>query len=45
MRPSLYIKRIGAKDLTGAARAASRVGSDANAIVKACAAVKFAFSY
>jgi len=32
-------KRIGAKDLTGAARAASRVGSDANAIVKACAAV------
>ena len=38
-------KRIGAKDLTGAARAASRVGSDANAIVKACAAVKFAFSY
>ena len=32
-------KRIGAKDLTGASRAAARVGSDASAIIKACAAV------
>jgi len=32
-------KRIGAKDLTGASRAAARVGSDATAIIKACAAV------
>jgi soluble lytic murein transglycosylase len=32
-------KRIGAKDLRGASRAAARVGSDGNAIIKACAAV------
>jgi soluble lytic murein transglycosylase len=32
-------KRIGAKDLTGASRAARRIGGDAGAIVKACAAV------
>ena len=32
-------KRIGAKDLTGASRAAARVGSDGAAIIKACAAV------
>jgi soluble lytic murein transglycosylase len=32
-------KRIGAKDLTGAGRAARRAGGDASAIIKACAAV------
>jgi soluble lytic murein transglycosylase len=32
-------KRIGAKDLSGAKRAAQRLGSDALSIVKACAAV------
>ena len=32
-------KRIGAKDLKGASRAAARVGSDGSAIIKACAAV------
>jgi soluble lytic murein transglycosylase len=32
-------KRIGAKDLTGASRAARRAGGDASAIIKACAAV------
>jgi soluble lytic murein transglycosylase len=33
-------KRIGAKDLAGAKRAAKRLGSDELSIVKACAAVK-----
>ncbi len=33
-------KRIGAKDLAGAKRAAQRIGSDELAIVKACAAVR-----
>ncbi|MBR1275357.1 transglycosylase SLT domain-containing protein [Bradyrhizobium sp. AUGA SZCCT0283] len=33
-------KRIGAKDLAGAKRAAQRLGSDELAIVKACAAVR-----
>lgn len=33
-------KRIGAKDLAGARRAAQRIGGDELAIVKACAAVK-----
>jgi soluble lytic murein transglycosylase len=33
-------KRIGAKDLAGAKRAAQRLGSDELSIVKACAAVK-----
>lgn len=33
-------KRIGAKDLAGARRAAQRLGSDALAIVKACGAVR-----
>ncbi|AUC97232.1 lytic transglycosylase [Bradyrhizobium sp. SK17] len=33
-------KRIGAKDLTGARRAAQHLGSDAVAIVKACGAVR-----
>ena len=32
-------KRIGAKDLAGASRAAARLGSDGAAIIKACAAV------
>src|SRR5262245_65805565 len=32
-------KRIGAKDLAGATRAASRVGKDGTAIIKACTAV------
>jgi soluble lytic murein transglycosylase len=32
-------KRIGAKDLAGASRAAARVGSDGAAIIKACTAV------
>src|SRR4029078_9204219 len=33
-------RRIGAKDLAGAKRAAQRLGDDELAIVKACAAVK-----
>src|SRR5262249_22977794 len=33
-------QRIGAKDFSGAMRAAKRVGDDAVAIVKACSAVK-----